>query len=119
MKTEPSDSDKPVAARLQLWFEMFRDLALIQLALAGGIITLIGTVFVDAPRRPSAFMGVIMLGVGAVSALVAQVHVVDLSDKGLPPDKHLRLLRGLALMMLGAGSAAFVLFALRGLGLRS
>jgi hypothetical protein len=119
MTTEPPDSDKPVAARLQLWFEMFRDLALIQLALAGGIITLIGTVFVDAPRKPSAFVGVIMLGVGAVSALIAQVHVVDLSDKGLPPDKHLRVLRAVSLMMLGAGGAAFVMFALRGLGLRA
>jgi hypothetical protein len=119
MTTEPPDSDKPVAARLQLWFEMFRDLALIQLALAGAIITLIGTVFVEAPRRASAFVGVIMLGVGAVSSLVAQSHVVDLSDKGLPPDKYLRGLRGVSMMLLGAGGAAFILFALRGLGLRS
>src|SRR5688572_25800363 len=119
MPTEPPDSDKPVAARLQLWFEMFRDLALIQLALASGIITLIGTVFVDAPRRPSAFVGVILLGLGAISALVAQSHVVDVSDKGLPPDKSLRILRNTSMLVLGAGGGAFVMFALRGLGLRS
>lgn len=28
--------------RLQMWFEQFRDLAVINLALAGGVITLLG-----------------------------------------------------------------------------
>ena len=106
------------ASRLQLWFELFRDLALIELALAGGIITLMGTVFEAAPRRTGAFVGVIALGLGAVCAFVAQTHVVDLSDAGLSPDKKLKALRATSLVLLGVGAGSFVMFALRGLGLR-
>jgi hypothetical protein len=108
-----------VASRLQLWFELFRDLALIELALAGGIITLMGTVFQDAPRRGGAFVGVIALGLGAIASLIGQAHVVDLSDSGRAPDKQLRTLRVITLVLLGVGAGAFVMFALRGLGLRS
>jgi hypothetical protein len=106
------------ASRLQLWFEQFRDLALIELALAGGIITLMGTVFQEAPRRGGAFVGVVALGLGAVCSLVAQAHVVDLSDLGKGPDQKLKILRMTTLLLLGVGSGSFVMFALRGLGLR-
>jgi hypothetical protein len=106
------------APRLQLWFELFRDLALIELAMAGGIITLMGTVFVDVPRRGGAVVGVAALGLGAICSLIAQTHVVELSDKGHAPDKWLRNLRAATLVLLGAGAGSFVMFALRGLGLR-
>ena len=105
-------------ARLQLWFEQFRDLALIELALAGGIITLMGTVFDAVPNRTGPFVGVVSLGFGAIISLVAQTHVVDLSDKGLGPDNKLRHLRSASVLLLGVGGAAFVMFAVRGLGLR-
>ena len=106
------------ASRLQLWFAQFRDLALIELALAGGIITLMGTVFEEAPRRGGAFVGIIALGLGAIAALVGQTHVVDLADQSKDPDKTLKSLRVVALVLLGMGSGSFVMFALRGLGIR-
>jgi hypothetical protein len=111
------ETPAPHASRLQLWFEQFRDLALIELALAGGIITPMGTVFEDAPRRGSAFVGVVALGLGAICSLMAQAHVVDLSDAGKPPDKRLQRLRAASLVLLGSGAASFVVFALRGLGM--
>jgi hypothetical protein len=107
------------ASRLQLWFELFRDLALIELALAGGIITLMGTVFEAAPRRTGAFVGVVALGLGAVCSFVAQTHVVDLSDTGRAPDTKLKALRAISLTLLGGGAGSFVMFALRGLGPRT
>jgi hypothetical protein len=121
--SEPPTSHLPeptghLAARWQLWFELFRDLALIELALAGGIITLMGTVFQEAPRRGSAFVGVVALGIGAICAFIAQAHVVDLADAGEAPDKRLKALRTISLVLLGAGAGSFVMFALRGLGLR-
>jgi hypothetical protein len=119
MEAQDTESEAIVrTSRLQLWFEQFRDLALIELALAGGIITLLGTVFQDAPRRGTAFAGIIALGLGAICALVAQTHVVDLSDRGLGPDKYLKRLRNFALLLLGVGGGAFVMFSLRALGLR-
>jgi hypothetical protein len=118
-ETPAGDPAPDPVERLKLWFDLFRDLALIELALAGGIITLMGTVFADAPRRGSAFVGVIALGLGAVCSLIAQSHVVDLADKRAGPDKQLRYLRAASLLLLGMGSGAFVMFALRGLGIRT
>lgn len=117
--TPPGEPSPDSVQRLKLWFELFRDLALIELALAGGIITLIGTVFAEVPRRGGAFVGVIALGLGAVCSLLAQTHVVDLADKGQGPDAWLRRLRAASLLLIGMGSGAFVMFALRGLGIRT
>jgi len=119
MPTEPEEPRGGVdAPRLQLWFEQFRDLAFIELALAGGVITLLGTVFDEAPNRGRGFIAIILLGLAAILALVAQAHVVDLSDAGKSPDKYLKWLRNFSMLLLGAGTGAFVMFVLRAYGLR-
>jgi hypothetical protein len=94
MAAEHDEADAiATASRLQMWFELFRDLALIEVALAGGILTLMGTVFEAAPRRTRTFAGVVSLGLGAVCSFVAQTHVVDLSDTGRAPDTKFKTLR--------------------------
>lgn len=118
----PPDTPAAVPApfdnqRLQMWFELFRDLALIELALAGGVITLLGSVFADVPRRPSAFLAIVFLALAAVCAMAAQSHVVDLMDKQRGPDKVLIWLRAASYTLLGAGAGGFMMFALRALGL--
>jgi hypothetical protein len=119
MATEPSDhGPESNRVRLHLWFEQFRDLALIELALAGGVITLLGTVFNDTRFRARGMVSVVLLGAAAVAALIAQSHVVDLSDKGLAPDTWLHRLRATSMVLLGAGTGAFAMFTLRALGLR-
>jgi hypothetical protein len=111
------DGPPPTAVRLQFWFEQFRDLAVINLALDGGVITLLGTVFNDAPQRGRAFIGVALFGIAAITALLGQSHVVDLADHGQPPDKKLRFLRAFTFMLLGSGGGAFATFALRAFGI--
>jgi len=99
--------------RLHLWFEQFRDMALLSLTLAGGAITLLGTLFATAPKRGSALLSIVFFGAAAIGALAAQIGVVDLSDRGEAPTPHLRMLRVVVLLLLGAGVGAFGMFAVR------
>jgi hypothetical protein len=101
--------------RFQLWFEQFRDIAVMALDLAGGAITLLGTIFSSEPRRGSGFVAVVLLGFAAVTATLGQVAVVDLADRAQPIDRRTRRFRTVALTLLGAGVGAFVTFALRSL----
>ena len=77
----------------KLWRELFRDLALIEVALAGGIITPMGTAFEATPGRTCTFAGVVARGLGAVCAFVAQTLVIDLSDTGRAADMKFKTLR--------------------------
>ena len=110
----PAPHAEPVEPhRYQLWFEQFRDMAVMALSLAGGGITLLGTIFAGTPRPVSAFFAVFLFFVGALIALVAQTKVVGLADEGKPPDASLRRLRTIAFGCIGGGVGAFFSFAMR------
>jgi hypothetical protein len=98
--------------RHTLWFEQFRDIAVMAVALSGGIITLLGTVFSGIRVRGSVVIALGLLIGAAVSALIGQTHVVDLSDRGVDPDARAHKLRKVAFALLAAGCGAFLAFAL-------
>lgn len=101
----PCSCSESTRQRLQLWFEQFRDLAFIELARAGGVITLLGTVFHDSQYRGRAMVSVAFLSLAGTTALIAQSRVVDLSDEGQPPDNWLRRLRAASLTLRGGRRA--------------
>jgi hypothetical protein len=99
-------------ARLTLWFEQFRDIAVMGVALTGGVITLLGTVFAGVRIRGSVVVAITFLVGAAITAVVGQTHVVDLADRGAEPDARLHKLRKYAFMLLAGGFGAFIAFAL-------
>jgi hypothetical protein len=97
---------------LTLWFEQFRDIAVMGVALTGGVITLLGTVFTGIRIRPSVVVSIAFLIGAAVTALIGQTHVVDLAERSAGPDGQLRKLRKYAFLLLAGGFGAFIAFAL-------
>ena len=97
--------------RYQLWFEQLRDLAVFCLALAGSIITLLGTVFAEARGRGGPLIAVTALGLGGFLAVMAQQRLVDLAERDEVPDRRLRVMRGVIFALLGTGLGAFLSFA--------
>ena len=98
--------------RLTLWFEQFRDIAVMGVALTGGVVTLLGTVFAGVRIRGSVVVAIAFLIAAAVTALVGQTHVVDLADRGAEPDARLHKLRKYAFLLLAGGFGSFIAFAL-------
>lgn len=112
----PAPHDDPVEPhRYQLWFEQFRDMAVMALSLAGGGITLLGTIFAGVTRPAAGFLAILLFFVGAITALVAQTKVVTLSDEGKPPSPELKTLLRIAFGCLGGGVGVFFSFAVRAL----
>lgn len=99
--------------RYQLWFEQFRDMAVMGLSLAGGGITLLGTIFASAPRPVAGFLSILLFFVASITALVAQAKVVALSDAGEAPGPELHRLRRMAFGCIGGGVGVFLAFAAR------
>jgi hypothetical protein len=97
--------------RFQLWFEQFRDIALMALALAGGGITLLGSIFATTPKKASAFISIVFFAASAVTALFAQTRVVELADRGEYPGRDMHRLRSIAFGLIAAGCSAFLTFA--------
>jgi hypothetical protein len=98
------------AHRFHLWFEQFRDIALMALALAGGGITLLGSVFASSPKKASAFVAIIFFSASAVTALYAQSKVVEHADEGTFPGEPIRRLRSICFALMGGGCGAFLTF---------
>lgn len=110
--TEPAvTATSTHAHRTQLWFEQFRDLAFISLALAGGALTMLGTVFAAAPGRRVGFIALAWFVAGAIAALFGQSEVVAQADLGLPPGRRARRFRTAVYGCLGAGAGMFLSFA--------
>jgi hypothetical protein len=108
-ETHPDDASIQ-AHRFHLWFEQFRDMALMALALAGGSITLLGSVFAGTPKKGSAFVAVLLFGASAVTALHAQSQVVEHADAGTFPGPPIKRLRSICFALLAAGCGAFLTF---------
>lgn len=109
VSTTPPDPASP--HRTQLWFEQFRDLAFISLALAGGVLTLLGTMFAAVPSRAVGFVALAWFVVGAIAALFGQSEVVAQADLGQPPGQRARRFRTAVYGCLGAGAGMFLAFA--------
>lgn len=119
VRTAPSDPptviDTPIDSthphRTQLWFEQFRDLAFISLALAGGVLTMLGTIFAAAPGLAVGFIALGWFVLGAIAALFGQSEVVAQADLGRVPGQRARRLRTAVYGCLGAGAGMFLSFA--------
>ena len=105
-ETDPSRE----AHRFHLWFEQFRDMALMALALAGGGITLLGSVFANTPKKASAFVAIVLFGASAVTALYAQSKVVEHADEGTFPGAPIKRLRSICFALMAGGCGAFLTF---------
>ena len=98
--------------RFQLWFEQFRDLSLMALALGGGGITLLGSIFAQTPRKAAAFVAIVFFTASAITSLYGQTKVVEHADAGTFPGKDMDRLRSICFGLIAAGCGSFVAFAL-------
>lgn len=112
-RAQPEAGPPTESHRYQLWFEQFRDIAVMAAALAGGAITLFGTVFSTVARRPSSGLTIALFVAAAIVALMGQSAIVDAADRGEPPGLRIRRLRSLGLSLMGAGAGAFLMSAMR------
>lgn len=101
--------------QLGAWFEQFRDLGVLAVALSGGALTLFGTVMSGATRQPSSVLGIVLLCAAAVTALIGQSTTVDAYERDDCPLHRLQRLRRIAMALLGAGAGSLLVSALRAL----
>ena len=102
----PPEKLPDVALLAQLWADQFQHLTTLALAGGGGLLVLLQTGIVEVDR--TFWIALVLFSLMATLSLIGQTAVVDDATRGLPPGKHARITRGLAMMVLGAAAYAAI-----------
>ena len=102
----PPEKLPDVALLAQLWADQFQHMTTLALAGGGGLLVLLQTGIVKADR--TFWIALVLFALMATFSVIGQTAVVDDATQGRAPGPQTKLMRGLAMMALGAAAYAAI-----------